>query len=106
MAGVGAGVVLVLVVVAVVARSGTTPPSGAAVATTSPATDRVIFRDDFSSEASGWGPYGAPETGRYANGAYRVDQEVGKLVLGQAHRMDVLASRAPEPAFRRSQPPA
>jgi HEAT repeat protein len=27
-------------------------------------------------------------------GAYRVDQEVGKLVLGQSHRMDVLASRA------------
>lgn len=29
-------------------------------------------------------------------GAYRVDQEVGKLLLGQPHRMDVLASRAPE----------
>ncbi len=27
-------------------------------------------------------------------GAYRVDQEVGKLVLGQPHRMDVLASRS------------
>lgn len=27
-------------------------------------------------------------------GAYRVDQEVGKLILGQPHRMDVLASRA------------
>jgi HEAT repeat protein len=27
-------------------------------------------------------------------GAYRIDQEVGKLVLGQPHRMDVLASRA------------
>ena len=27
-------------------------------------------------------------------GAYRIDQEVGKLILGQAHRMDVLASRA------------
>lgn len=29
-------------------------------------------------------------------GAYRVDQEVGKLMLGQPHRMDVLASRAPD----------
>lgn len=29
-------------------------------------------------------------------GAYRIDQEVGKLVLGQPHRMDVLASRALE----------
>jgi TIR domain len=68
----GAGAVLVLVVVAIVARSGTTPPPTAAGTTTPPATDRVIFRDDFSSEAAGWGPYGEPETGRYANGAYRV----------------------------------
>ena len=29
-------------------------------------------------------------------GAYRIDQEVGKLVMGQPHRMDVLSSRAPE----------
>jgi HEAT repeat protein len=27
-------------------------------------------------------------------GAYRIDQEVGKLVVGQPHRIDVLASRA------------
>ncbi len=27
-------------------------------------------------------------------GAYRIDQEVGKLMLGQPHRIDVLASRA------------
>jgi hypothetical protein len=27
-------------------------------------------------------------------GAYRVDQEVGKLVIGQAHRLEVLSSRA------------
>ena len=31
-----------------------------------------------------------------AFGAYRIDQEVGKLVLGKTHRMDVLASRVPE----------
>jgi len=29
-------------------------------------------------------------------GAYRIDQEVGKLVVGQTHRMDVLSSRATE----------
>lgn len=29
-------------------------------------------------------------------GAYRIDQEVGKLLLGQPHRIDVLASRAVE----------
>ena len=31
-----------------------------------------------------------------AFGAYRIDQEVGKLVLGKAHRMDVMASRVPD----------
>ena len=31
-----------------------------------------------------------------AFGAYRIDQEVGKLVLGKAHRMDVMASRFPD----------
>jgi HEAT repeat protein len=29
-------------------------------------------------------------------GAYQVDQEIGKLVQGQTHRMDVVASRAPD----------
>jgi HEAT repeat protein len=37
-----------------------------------------------------------PSVGSSLFGAYRVDQEVGKLVLGQPHRMDVLASRAPD----------
>src|SRR5690349_12854702 len=40
-----------------------------------------------------------PASTDYSNqafGAYRIDQEVGKLVLGKAHRMDVLASRVPE----------
>jgi HEAT repeat protein len=31
-----------------------------------------------------------------AFGAYRIDQEVGKLVLGKPHRTDVMSSRAPE----------
>jgi HEAT repeat protein len=31
-----------------------------------------------------------------AFGAYRIDQEVGKLVLGKPHRSDVMASRSPE----------
>ena len=37
-----------------------------------------------------------PQTIEYeasAYGAYRIDQEVGKLVLGKPHRMDVMASR-------------
>ncbi|HXT63929.1 MAG TPA: HEAT repeat domain-containing protein [Pyrinomonadaceae bacterium] len=37
-----------------------------------------------------------PDHSESAFGAYRIDQEVGKLVLGKAHRMDVLASRVPE----------
>lgn len=37
-----------------------------------------------------------PDNSASAFGAYRIDQEVGKLVLGKAHRMDVLSSRAPE----------
>jgi HEAT repeat protein len=31
-----------------------------------------------------------------AFGAYRIDQEVGKLLLGKPHRMDVMASRVPD----------
>src|SRR5262249_2041899 len=38
----------------------------------------------------------APDYSHQAFGAYRIDQEVGKLVLGKAHRMDVLGSRVPE----------
>jgi HEAT repeat protein len=38
----------------------------------------------------------APDLSHQAFGAYRIDQEVGKLVLGKAHRMDVLSSRVPE----------
>lgn len=35
----------------------------------------------------------APDPAQLAFGAYRIDQEVGKLVLGKPHRMDVMASR-------------
>ena len=37
-------------------------------------------------------PHSASEASVY--GAYRIDQEVGRLVLGKPHRMDVMASRA------------
>ncbi len=37
-------------------------------------------------------PQTASEASAY--GAYRIDQEVGKLALGKPHRMDVMASRA------------
>jgi HEAT repeat protein len=38
----------------------------------------------------------APDPAQLAFGAYRIDQEVGKLVLGKPHRMDVMASRVPD----------
>ena len=45
-------------------------------------------------------PFPAPEKVNEpaipAFGAYRVDQEVGKLVLGKPHRSDVMSSRAPD----------
>lgn len=71
LAGAGAGVVLILVIVAIVANSGTTPPSTGASTPTPPPANEVIFQDDFSSQASEWGPYD-PGTGRYTNGAYRI----------------------------------
>lgn len=81
LAGAGVGVVLILVFVAVVANSGTTPsttgastttPSTTGASTTTPPPAKeVIFQDDFSSQASEWGPYD-PGTGRYTNGAYQI----------------------------------
>jgi HEAT repeat protein len=41
-------------------------------------------------------PETAPQDQSQAFGAYRIDQEVGKLVLGKTHRLDVLASRVPD----------
>ena len=38
----------------------------------------------------------APDASQSAFGAYRIDQEVGKLVIGKPHRMDVMASRVPD----------
>lgn len=44
----------------------------------------------------GWEKSPPAEFEQAAYGAYRIDQEVGKLVLGKAHRMDVMASRVPD----------
>lgn len=45
----------------------------------------------FSRESVARSPSAGPPS---LYGAYRIDQEVGKLILGQPHRIDVLASRA------------
>jgi len=37
-----------------------------------------------------------PEVDQTAFGAYRIDQEIGKLVIGKTHRMDVMGSRFPD----------
>jgi len=63
--------VLLLLIVVIVARSGA-PSSTGAVTTTSPSANEVIFKDDFSSGASGWVAYDKPEFGRRKNGGYRL----------------------------------
>ena len=37
-----------------------------------------------------------PEVDQSAFGAYRIDQEIGKLVIGKTHRMEVMGSRFPD----------
>jgi HEAT repeat protein len=63
--------------------------------------DTVVTQDDDSaSKQLGQASTPVVETSPASSntsalyGAYRVDQEVGKLILGQAHRLDVLASRS------------
>ncbi|PYS86598.1 MAG: hypothetical protein DMF70_01985 [Acidobacteria bacterium] len=64
-------------------------------------TPSELPRDTGSNEALNRLPEGVqlwekPQPAEFeasAYGAYRVDQEVGKLVLGKPHRMDVMASR-------------
>ncbi len=95
LAGAGVGVVLILVFVAVVANSGTTPPNtGAstttpsttgASTTTPPPAKEVIFQDDFSSQASEWGPHD-PGTGRYTNGAYQISAPPSAVGGGEQAR--------------------
>jgi hypothetical protein len=82
LAGAGAAVVLLLVIVAIVAASSGMPGEPGAISAspagrggpteTSSQSNATIFQDDFSTQDSEWGPYVAPETGRYANGAYRI----------------------------------
>ena len=69
---------------------GMTSPNGhGAVANTS------LARVELGSNGSSRSPVVRAPAGPTAlYGAYRIDQEVGKLILGQAHRIDVLSSRA------------
>jgi HEAT repeat protein len=58
-----------------------------------PAPNTSMVKSNGSNRASAVArvPVAGPTT---LYGAYRIDQEVGKLILGQPHRIDVLASRA------------
>jgi HEAT repeat protein len=56
-----------------------------------PATER---RAPVIEGAQVWEKPNPVEVETSVYGAYRIDQEVGKLVLGKPHRMDVMASRA------------
>jgi hypothetical protein len=75
LAGVGVGVVLILLIVAIVYNPSGTPPSTGAAITTPLPNGKVIFQDDFSSRAYGWGDEGKRPIGGYGgyykNGAYR-----------------------------------
>jgi hypothetical protein len=68
--GAGAAILLLLVIVVIVARPDGSRTGVAAI--TSPPTDKLIFRDDFSSRAFSWVAYDKPEFGRYADGVYRI----------------------------------
>jgi hypothetical protein len=62
LAGAGVGAVLILVIVAIVARSDRTPSTA----------EGVLFRDDFSGQASGWEDAGSKPGGHYVDDAYRI----------------------------------
>lgn len=72
-------------------RGETTPP----VKTTTTHRESAMteeVRTQSRQPAQQWEKPSAVEPSPF--GAYRIDQEVGKLVLGKPHRMDVMASRA------------
>src|SRR3977135_3703645 len=56
-----------------------------------PAIDR---RAPAIEGSQGWEKPNPVEVESSVYGAYRIDQEVGQLILGKTHRMDVMASRA------------
>ena len=67
-------------------------PETPSVASTEPRVNESIARSPQAVQPSTQTVEFEPS----AYGAYRIDQEVGKLVLGKPHRMDVMASRVPE----------
>jgi HEAT repeat protein len=73
------------------ARSETPQLTNARVAP-EPAT--LVERRSQVIEGAQWEKPSLVEVETSVYGAYRIDQEVGKLILGKPHRMDVMASRA------------
>ncbi|MDX6577889.1 MAG: hypothetical protein QOE96_3842 [Blastocatellia bacterium] len=67
--------------------------SAAIVERRGPVTER---RSPIIEGAQVWEKPTPPVVEASVYGAYRIDQEVGKLVLGKPHRMDVMGSRAPD----------
>jgi hypothetical protein len=59
----------------------------------SPAPSSAMHESDHQPRTRAPRETAAPDLTHLAFGAYRIDQEVGKLVLGKPHRMDVRASR-------------
>lgn len=59
----------------------------------SPAASSPTQESDHQTRTRAPKETAASDSSHSAFGAYRIDQEVGKLVLGKPHRMDVMASR-------------
>jgi hypothetical protein len=99
LAGAGVRVVLILLIVTIVANSQTTPSSTGAV-TTPPPTQALLFEDDFSSRASGWGDTGRKPIGGhggyYKSDAYRFYSEpVGIWAASPENASSVYPSAPP-----------
>lgn len=79
------------------ARTATLPAESVAQAARKTAASAPVEteRQTRPNAAPNWDGV-TPDYEHSAFGAYRIDQEVGKLVLGKSHRMDVMASRIPD----------
>ena len=73
------------------ARSENPPLTNARVAVERTLVER---RAPVIEGAQVWEKSGPVDIEASVYGAYRIDQEVGKLIMGKPHRMDVMASRA------------
>lgn len=75
------------------ANAAAKPPESPPATTARKSSRPVVKENERAEPASPQWDASAPDYENAAFGAYRIDQEVGKLVLGKPHRLDVMASR-------------